>query len=68
MNDNASGEQPQGPMFSNSTHTGALKALEFNPFQSNLVATGAANAEVSFSILIFFYFKSYSACSFLSGI
>jgi protein transport protein SEC31 len=28
-------------------HAGALKSLDFNPFQGNLLATGASDAEVS---------------------
>ncbi|XP_021375424.1 protein transport protein Sec31A-like isoform X2 [Mizuhopecten yessoensis] len=32
--------------FKQDKHTGAVKALDFNPFQSNLLATGASDSEI----------------------
>ncbi|KAJ1827278.1 protein transport protein S31 [Coemansia sp. RSA 2599] len=46
-------------LHSSSAHTGAVGGLEFNPFQSNLMASGAANGEV-FVWDIVSEFKSYS--------
>lgn len=33
-------------VFSKVVHTGNFRALDFNPFQANLLATGASSAEV----------------------
>ncbi|OMJ07671.1 Protein transport protein SEC31, partial [Smittium culicis] len=34
------------PIFNSSDHTGAVAGLQFNPFQNNLLASGAANGEI----------------------
>ncbi|KAJ1882403.1 protein transport protein S31 [Coemansia sp. RSA 1722] len=46
-------------LHASSAHTGAVGGLEFNPFQANLMASGAANGEV-FVWDIVSEFKSYS--------
>lgn len=33
-------------MFKNNKHVGAVKALDFNPFQTNLLASGASDSEI----------------------
>ncbi|KAJ2367180.1 protein transport protein S31, partial [Coemansia sp. RSA 2607] len=52
-------EQPSPVLHSSSAHTGAVGGLEFNPFQPNLMASGASNGEV-FIWDIVSEFKSYS--------
>lgn len=34
-------------IFKNSQHTGSVRGLSFNPFQSNLMASAAGNGEAS---------------------
>ncbi|OLY84088.1 Protein transport protein sec31 [Smittium mucronatum] len=34
------------PLFNSTDHTGAVAGLQFNPFQNNLIASGAANGEI----------------------
>ncbi|KAI8326303.1 WD40 repeat-like protein [Martensiomyces pterosporus] len=54
-----SGEADSAVLHSSSAHTGAVGGLEFNPFQANLMASGAGNGEV-FIWDIVSDFKSYS--------
>ncbi|KAJ1962794.1 protein transport protein S31 [Dipsacomyces acuminosporus] len=54
-----SGEADAAVLHSSSAHTGAVGGLEFNPFQSNLMASGAGNGEV-FIWDVVNDFKSYS--------
>jgi protein transport protein SEC31 len=39
------------PVFRNSTHTGPVRGLDFNPLQTNLLGSGAINGEVRVSLL-----------------
>ncbi|KAJ1894317.1 protein transport protein S31, partial [Kickxella alabastrina] len=54
-----SGEDEAAVLHSSAAHTGAVGGLEFNPFQANLMASGAGNGEV-FIWDIVSEFKSYS--------
>ncbi|KAJ1936198.1 protein transport protein S31, partial [Linderina pennispora] len=53
------GEADGALLHSSSAHTGAVGGLEFNPFQSNLMASGASNGEVFIWDIVNEY-KSYS--------
>ena len=37
---------PNPVMFTKDKHTGPVQALDFNPFQSNLLASGASDSEI----------------------
>ena len=44
---NGSNDETGGNMISdNEKHTGPIKALDFNPFQRNLLASGSINSEI----------------------
>ncbi|KAJ1938539.1 protein transport protein S31, partial [Linderina macrospora] len=53
------GETDDVLLHSSSAHTGAVGGLEFNPFQPNLMASGASNGEVFIWDIVNEY-KSYS--------
>lgn len=40
------GGNEEGPTFRQDKHSGAVKALDFNPFQANLLASGACDSEI----------------------
>ena len=41
-----SGQQEGALVFSKNKHTGPVQALDFNPFQKNLLASGASESEI----------------------
>ena len=44
---------PQSLILRNTTHTGPVRGLDFNPIQTNLLASGGINGEVRFNICQF---------------
>ena len=49
-------EKSSNPLISQTTkHSGAVKALQFNPFKSELLATAGAKGEVSWSLTLVLY-------------